>query len=147
MRNSSELQLLVDEELIARIIFSPSMIFDGVVSPSAFFLTILNSGVPEDYISVWRTAIKVPSRENVKFKPRKKGDALYGYAELAVGSCHRAKARGYHCKVMVNPHSPNQYHAGIYYFHEKMPVVGVSYAPEFVMMASYLASQAHLIAI
>ncbi|WP_165154733.1 hypothetical protein [Parabacteroides sp. ZJ-118] len=147
MGNSPELQTLVDEEMIARILFSPSMILDGAISPSAFFLAILKSGDPESYLSVWRIALKVPSRENVKFKPRKEGDTLYGYAELSVGSCHRVKTQGYHCKVMVNPHSPNQYHAGIYYYRDEKPMIGASYAPEFVMMASYLASQSRLITI
>ncbi len=41
-----------DEENIARVVFSPLMVEDGDVSPSAFFLRDLKP--PEDYVSVFR---------------------------------------------------------------------------------------------
>lgn len=42
-----------DEEQVARILFSPSHIYEGRVSPKAFKLEMLKSGA-EDYISVLR---------------------------------------------------------------------------------------------
>ena len=40
-----------DEEQVARILFSPSHIYEGRVSPKAFKLEMLKNGA-EDYISV-----------------------------------------------------------------------------------------------
>ena len=42
-----------DEEQVARILFSPSHIYEGRVSPKAFKLEMLKNGA-EDYISVLR---------------------------------------------------------------------------------------------
>ena len=60
---------ITDDEKVARILFSPSHIYKGRVSPKAFKLEKLKSGA-EDYISV--------------FRPRTKGDSRYGFTFLNV---------------------------------------------------------------
>ena len=63
---------IMEEEDVARIIFSPSMIMNGNVSPSAFFMDELPRG-PERYVSVWRAFYRTPTMENVTFGARKGG--------------------------------------------------------------------------
>ena len=50
---------IADEEKVARILFSPSLVYKGQVSPKAFKLEKLKSGA-EDYISVLRYNGKPP---------------------------------------------------------------------------------------
>ncbi len=147
MDEFSNLQTIDGEEEIARIIFSPSMVVGGNVAPSAFFLVKLRGDKPEGYLSVWRLALKVPNRENVKFPPRIQGDTLYGYAELNVCDCHNAAVGECRCAVKVNLKSPNQYHAGIYYTKGNERIVGECYDPAFVLFASVLAGQSVLVKI
>lgn len=56
-------EYVADDEQLARIIFSPSMIFEGAVSPSAFNLVRLKSGTDEDYVSVNRMDYCRPTYE------------------------------------------------------------------------------------
>jgi len=51
-RRELDLQMVSNEESVARIIFSPSYIFQGRVSPTAFRWFVLPSGHAENYISV-----------------------------------------------------------------------------------------------
>ena len=62
------------EENVARIIFSPSYIFDGRVAPTAFRWEILPSGTTEDYISVLRGDTSNLDSDTRHFKARTKGD-------------------------------------------------------------------------
>lgn len=147
MADRAGLLTLDEEEKIARIIFAPSMILDGRISPSAFFLSVMKDGTIEEYISVWRLALKIPSRQTVRFAPRKSGDSLYGYARLEVADCHHTVVRDYGCRVKVNPRSPNQYHAGIYYTGYAPASVGECSDPIFMMLASRLAAVSTLITV
>ena len=148
MANKSDnLQIVADEEQIARIIFSPSMVNGDDVAPSAFFLVNLKNNRTEDYLSVWRLAIKVQSRENITFKPRKQGDTLFGYAGLSVEVCHTTNVASYKGTVKINSLSPNPYHAGIYYTNGNKAILGECYEPEFIMLASMLATQSNLVVI
>ena len=79
---------IADEEKVARILFSPSHVYKGQVSPKAFKLEKLKSGA-EDYISVLRYNISVlrynaDQLDSVSavFQPRTKGDSRYGYTFL-----------------------------------------------------------------
>lgn len=141
---SSKFMVVDDAEMIARIIFSPSMVSEGNIAPSAFFLVRLKNGNPEKELSVWRLKLRVPNRNNA-VKARIKGDELYGYAKLCVGDCHKTVVDEYRCKVKVNLNSPNQYHAGIYYTRGNEPVIGECYDPVFMMFTSCLASQSTLV--
>ena len=54
-----DLNRVASEESVARVIFSPSYIFKGRVSPTAFRWDVLPSGDAEDYISVLRQVYTV----------------------------------------------------------------------------------------
>ena len=73
------------EEDVARIIFSPSYIFEGRVAPTAFRWEVLPSGTVEDYISVLRGDTSNLDSDTRHFKARAKGDTRYGYNVLNVG--------------------------------------------------------------
>lgn len=146
-KDISYFQVIDDKEDIGRIIFAPSMVCDDKVSPSAFYMVQLKNGNPEDYVSVWRLALKTPSRDNVKFPPRNPEDSLFGYASLKVRDCHTASFNNHKCSIMVNPNSPNQFHAGIYYSNGDMPIIGRCYEPSFLLLTSYLAEKSELIKI
>lgn len=75
------LAFISKSEKVARIIFSPSHISEGRVSPKAFRLEILPSGA-EDYISVLRNEIKDLKDVSKKFIARTPGDSIYGYTLL-----------------------------------------------------------------
>ena len=77
--------IVASEEDVARIIFSPSYIYNGRVAPTAFRWEILPSGTVEDYISVLRGNVSNLDAETRSFKARKEGDTRYGYALLKVG--------------------------------------------------------------
>ena len=83
--------IVVSEENVARIIFSPSYIFDGRVSPTAFRWEILPSGTVEDYISVLRGDVSNLEEDTRSFKARTEGDIRYGYALLNVGEVRSIK--------------------------------------------------------
>lgn len=142
-QSSSNLVQVDDDEHVARIIFSPSMVADGDLTFAAFCLVRLESGTSEDYLSVWRTKLKTPTKDNVTFKPRKTGDSLYGYADLHVKRCHAINHEGYSGLVRVK--SKNHFHAGIYYTKGESTVVGECYDPDFMIFASLLAAESQLI--
>lgn len=82
-----------NEEDVARVLFYPSffteddnpLISEGVLSPTAFKLQILKSGVAEKSISVLRTSIDSFNHDVAKLLPRVASDYKYGYALLNVG--------------------------------------------------------------
>lgn len=146
MAKPANLRILDEKEQIARILFTPSMVLNDRVAPSAFALIDFKDGSHEDYLSVWRLALRVPLKENVTFHSRTDGDTFYGYAELNVGVCHNINVRDYRCKIKVNVNSPNKFHAGIYYTDGERALAGAGdcYSPYFLMLASYLASKSTL---
>lgn len=68
-------------EQVARILFSPSHIYEGRVSPKAFKLEMLKGGA-EDYISVLRYDAEELEDVSAIFRPRVVGDQRYGYTFL-----------------------------------------------------------------
>lgn len=84
-----------DEENIARVVFSPLMVEDGDVSPSAFFLRDLKP--PEDYVSVFRHNYMEPTIENVSMIHPPKGNSIYGYALLRGCLITNVKAKPQKC--------------------------------------------------
>jgi hypothetical protein len=134
----------IDEsEDIARIIFSPSMVEEGKVSASAFFMDDLKSG-PEEYVSVWRLGRRVPTKDNVKFSPRHDGDTLVGYATLNVSACHKIDFT--ECKASIKPHpsKQNPAHAGIHYTKGACRLIGKCQDPDFLMLTTILANMCTL---
>lgn len=142
-QSGSNLIQVDDDEHVARIIFSPSMVVDGELTFTAFCLVKLASGTPEDYLSVWRTKLKTPAKDNVTFRPRKPEDSLYGYADLHVKKCHEISHEGYSGLVRVK--SKDHFHAGIYYTKDGTPVVGECYDPDFMIFASLLVTESRLV--
>ena len=82
-----------DKEDVARVLFYPSFFAKnespffskGVLSPTAFKLQILKSGVAENSISVLRTIIDSFNLDVFRLSPRLSTDQKYGYALLNVG--------------------------------------------------------------
>jgi hypothetical protein len=106
-------QNINDGENIARVVFSPMMVEDEEVSPSAFFLRDLKP--PEDYVSVFRHNYIVPTFENVSMIHPPKGNAIYGYALINVGICRNITYKDIMIDVLPHPNRNNPYHAGIHY--------------------------------
>lgn len=79
--HKKSLKFIANTEKVARIVFSPSHISEGRVSPKAFRLEILKGGV-EDYISVLRDEEHRLKEVSANFRPRTKGDDIYGYTLL-----------------------------------------------------------------
>ena len=108
-------QIVSDKEDVARIIFSPSYIYKGHVSPSAFRWNILPSGHVEDYISVLRGNPNVLNNQTKHFKARAAGDVRYGYALLKVKSIRDISDEVINSQVDVLSFPSKSYpnHAGI----------------------------------
>jgi hypothetical protein len=88
----SVVNIISDDEKVARVIFSPSYICNGRVSPTAFRWETLPSGDAEDYISVLRCNTEVNIDEQTKyFRTRTEGDSRYGYAVLDTKSIRNVK--------------------------------------------------------
>lgn len=130
-----------DEENIARIIFAPSMVYNGRVSPTAFCMTELPNG-SESYVSVWRMSIKTPTRNNVNFPPRKDKDTLVGYAKLNAGECRKISFED--CHIEIHQHGKNLYHAGIEYTESGKRIKGVCSNVSFLMVTKMLSVKAFL---
>lgn len=111
-RNVNEID---DKEQVARILFSPSHIYEGRVSPKAFKLEKLKSGA-EDYISVLRYDAERLDEVSLIFRPRTKGDARYGYTFLNVCDVRDLDYEIANRRVSLLPkpskHLP--FHAGIF---------------------------------
>lgn len=81
MEKIVEPEYVADWESVARLLFSPLFICDGVLSQRAFQLEDANG---ETYISVLRVAMKCFELDIEGIK--REGNILYGYAEMNVGS-------------------------------------------------------------
>ena len=81
MEKIVEPEYVADWENVARILFSPLFICDGILSQRAFQLEDANG---ETYISVLRIAMKSFELDIEGIK--REGNILYGYAEMNVGS-------------------------------------------------------------
>ena len=80
------LDYVSDSEDVARILFSPLFVCDGVLSQKAF---TLEDATNETYISVLRTSM--PSFYKDMEGIRNEGNSLYGYALLNVGEIRNIK--------------------------------------------------------
>lgn len=108
---------IADDEDVARILFSPSHIFDGRVSPKAFKLDMLKGGA-EDYISVLRYDADCLEEVSSIFRPRAEGDVRFGYTYLPVQDIRLLDAEldGRHVSVAPRPSKRLPYHAGIFLY-------------------------------
>lgn len=147
--NMTKLVNIDEAEEVARIIFSPSMVEGDRVSRNAFLLCVLKSGQKEDYLSVWRTKHRTPTRENVNFSPRNADDEVFGYATLYVEAIHNLEILG--CKACVKGKSIcingefkpcEHHHVGVYYTLSTDPIIGECDDPAFMAFTMELANQA-----
>lgn len=81
MENRVNPDVVADWEDVARILFSPLFISEGVLSQRAF---VLEETLGETYISVLRLAMECFKSDMEGI--RRKGNTLYGYAQMNVGS-------------------------------------------------------------
>lgn len=131
------------EEDVARIIFSPSYIFEGRVAPTAFRWEILPSGTVEDYISVLRGATSNLDSDTRHFKARTKGDTRYGYTVLNVGKIrdiHIVSEQEVNTDVKAFPSQKFPSHAGIVTdINGKRVTAVTSITPELMILQKKLA--------
>lgn len=106
------MDFVADTEDVARMLFSPLFISDGILSQKAFTLEKTQN---ESYISVLRPA--VASFEDDMQGIRKEGNILYGYALLNVGEIRHHQVV-YHEPLHLDVKSRNagrrKSHAGIF---------------------------------
>lgn len=138
--------MVADEEHIARVVFSPSMVVDGKLAPTAFRLRMLGSG-PEAYVSVWRQDYIIPTKENTKNINPPEENTLFGYASIKVGECRSVKLGSVTVDVKSYPNKKNPYHAGICFSKFAERIKGICQDPEFIGATKILANRSVLVAI
>lgn len=139
-----EIDIVNDKEFLARIICSPLMIKQGLISPSAYTLEVMKSGDLDAYISVWRLGRKKPTKENVKFSPRSKGNTWVGYAKIKTKEVREEHYQDVQTLVTAEYKKiDNYYHAGIWYVLKNNTSVnaGVSMNPNYIKIAERLAKK------
>ena len=106
-----------DDEQVARILFSPSHIYHGRVSPRAFRLEHLKN-TAEDYISVLRDDESQLENVSTFFRPRTEGDVRYGYTLLNAAEVHSLDKEINERSVLLKPKPSKRlpWHAGIYLY-------------------------------
>ncbi len=131
------------EENVARIIFSPSFIYEGRVSPTAFRWEMLPSGTVEDYISVLRGNTSNLDAKTRSFKARTQGDTRYGYALLSVSAIRNIQilpVDNVDVDVKAYPSKKFPSHAGIIADVDGNRVTALtSITPEIMMLQKRLA--------
>lgn len=131
-------------EDVARVIFSPSMVIDDRVASTAFELTVLQSGKEEDYLSVWRTLYRVPTRDNTKkLRARKPEDKVFGYAKLGVRTVHSQDFDDCTARVKRKSKDEKAYHVGIYYTVGTTQIKGEHKPMKLLLLLSKLACHAY----
>lgn len=109
-----------DKEDVARVIFSPKMIFKGKLLPAAFEL---RGQIAEDYLSVLRTNIETWMSDLQKI-PSRKNRTTVGYALMNVGEIRELSNKETIYNV-YDKSTPNmKSHAGIVITYNSCQVVG-----------------------
>lgn len=129
-----------DSEPISRILFCPSMVVDGCVSPTAFELDDLERG-PEAYVSLFLLNIFKPTKANcIKLHARKEGDTLHGYAISVISKCKDIAFDG--ISIYFKRHDRNTAgHIGMHFSKEGRTIKGRSTDPSFIIMTRLIARQ------
>lgn len=132
---------LIDEtEPISRILFCPSMVDNGRVSPTAFELDELERG-PENYVSLFLLNIFSPTKENcAKLRARKEGDVLYGYATSVINKCSGITYDD--IVLSFKRHDRNTAgHIGLHYSKGSKAIKGKCIDPSFLILTKLIAMQ------
>jgi len=132
--------IIGDSEPITRILFYPSMVDNGSVSPSAFELEDLEHG-PEKYVSLYLLNIFQPTKENcVRLRARKEGDKLYGYATSIINKCAGITFDG--ISICFKKHDKNTAgHIGLHYSKGDKAIKGKCFDPSFLIVTKMIALQ------
>ena len=95
---------------MARVIFSPPMVYKGVLQTEAFRL---REHIAESYLSVLRMTIPT-WQTDVMLIPQRKNRQLFGYAVMNVGEIREAKFQQVEYDVMAFNDQEMKSHAGIF---------------------------------
>jgi len=98
------------KEDVARALFSPRMIVDGVLQPETFKL---RSSISEDYLSVMRKFF-ASWMDDIKKIPQRKNRVLYGYATLNVKEIRDIRLLNVTYDVKDCSQNSTPSHAGIF---------------------------------
>lgn len=128
-----------NQENVARIIFSPKMIYKGKLLPAAFELRIQ---IHEDYLSVLRTSISSWQEEMCRI-PNRKNRTAVGYALLNVGEIRSLSYADIVYDVLDKSSETILSHAGITITYQSTPIIGglnienldASESEDFIRMA------------
>ena len=112
--------MISSEENVARAIFSPKMVYRGMILPAAFEL---RPQIGEEYISVMRMAFDSWKEDILKI-PQRKNKILYGYAEMNVGDIRNIKKDNVIYDVKPCDNNSVKSHAGIYIMVNNEKLVG-----------------------
>lgn len=134
-----------ENEELARVIFSPSMVNGDRPSHTAFKIGFNSQGKAEENVSLWRMKIKIPSRENVNFESRIQGDSLCGYAKIITHLINSLKVENCSSSVWRTSSNENHYHAGIFYEIDSVPVIGENDNKHLALLTSILATRSTMI--
>lgn len=136
---SMPLDFVEDDEKVARILFSPSMVEDGEIAPSAYNLEILKSGTRESYVSVDRITYRTPKKQYYNIVPRHVGDYMSGYAWTFAYEIRSASLGDIEIYLNPYPSRNNPFHAGISYNEKGKLIRGKNESPLFLAVTSKLA--------
>jgi hypothetical protein len=102
--------MINNEENVARVIFSPRMVYKGVLQTEAFRL---REHIAESYLSVLRMTIPT-WQTDVMLIPQRKNRQLFGYAVMNVGEIREAKFQQVEYDVMAFNDQEMKSYAGIF---------------------------------
>ncbi|MCD8386564.1 MAG: hypothetical protein LUD17_06685 [Bacteroidales bacterium] len=126
--NKVDYSIVVEEELLARIIFHPSMYYRGRINPAAYNLQNLPNG-PEKGVSMIRLKyVSIEKEVYERIKPRIEGDKVCGYATIYARECRacRYEEDGQIIKVEVRGSKSEKAkgHANIFFYQNEVLQVG-----------------------
>mgnify|MGYP001135153833 CR=1 FL=1 len=129
-----------DLEPISRVLFCPSMVENGRVSPTAFELNDLKGG-PETYVSLFLLNLFQPTEENcAKMHARKEGDVLFGHAVSVINKCKDIVYD--RISLSFKKHDKqNVGHIGLHYSNGGKAIKGKCSEPSFIIITRLIALQ------
>jgi hypothetical protein len=102
--------VIADHEDVARAVFSPKMVYRGMILPAAFEL---RPQMAEEYLSVMRMSFN-SWKDDILRIPQRKNRQLYGYAEMNVGEIRNIRKDNVNYDVEPCDNTVTQSHAGIF---------------------------------
>lgn len=134
-------EVIDDLEPISRVLFCPSMVENGRVSPTAFELDELERG-PETYVSLFLLNLFQPTKENCakKMHARKEGDVLFGHAVSVINKCKDIVYD--QISLSFKKHDKHSVgHIGLHYSNGGKAIKGKCSEPSFIIITRLIARQ------